>query len=209
MLEAIDDLLTKGVGTYAGDVKTFKKLMGLAEGDDILLTSNYGHYCSSLQLACSGGWHTGPGDDPPLPSDKSYVAVDREALADEYADAKSKGITCSDYETYFKYAFMHELGHIMGGHSARSDYKSVFVDDSGGVSNYGKHNQNEDGSYDPIYRQDEDWAETVAVTIYPGVIISVNEGDHSVDSKNKAATERRKQVVRNYLRSFLPYQPGY
>ncbi len=120
----------------------------------------------------------GLGYDPSKIS--TYIAFERGRS--EVAWRSSKDTYANSWISFVKYEFAHELGHRIP-HDGLSGLADTFNGHGNGVSNYA----NSGG--------DEDWAETVATLIYPGVQISANAGDHNIGPGVNA----RKKFARDYF----------
>ncbi len=171
MIEAINGLLHYA-HKMGYDFQSFRDLMGIGEGQSVDLinidASNSAGGCGPI---CNASGITVDGCGPMCTArNGQFIAINPTAMADLY---NKEGGALGEFNKWFKYAFVHELGHLM---DARHEHKYSKGLQTGAaycssfpycMPELPISTRSKDG-------QEEEWAETVAESVYPGYAFYLN-----------------------------------
>jgi RHS repeat-associated protein len=172
MIDAINDILRhmrKGAFAY----QTFRDLLGIGEGEVAIINMDIpGQVLSSFRDTACG----------PMCTDGKSLWISPDLVDDLYADQGGLPNNPEEFYRFFKYAFVHELAHIIDLRHDNIHYKAIekirkcgplwacsgepAVSERGGQAKCGAL-----GTCQPGHG--EDWAETVAAEVYPGYKLGI------------------------------------
>ncbi len=205
MIEAINDLL-RAAGRGAYDYTAFRALMNIADGESVELINldnapndyvkkKYGHGQSAgnCQAMCVDPLEELGNGSYSTKATGRYLGYTRKGFREKF-DSES----LVDQKTFFKYMFVHELGHVMDNRR-------------GGLLS--RHNQvvrarNGEKPVNEAARDGgvvEQWGETVASTVYPGVKVTKTHGDYNPIPNQREFTRRVLNILSFPTAAYSPH----